>query len=92
MLCIVNPTAAMLDETEGFWADLISTHPPIQKRIDILLAMAHTDIVELSATMKAQTTPPPSSSGSGYYAMNPKNSGRARLPLETSVRYRGSRR
>jgi heat shock protein HtpX len=72
MLCIVNPTAAMLDETEGFWADLISTHPPIQKRIDILLAMAHTDIAELSATMKAQTTPPPSASGSGYYAMNPQ--------------------
>ena len=72
MLCIVNPTAAMLDESEGLWSDLISTHPPIQKRIDILLTMAHADISEISAKMKAQSTPPAALSGSGYYAMNPQ--------------------
>ena len=37
MLCIVNPQAMALDETEGFWADLLSTHPPIGKRIQMLL-------------------------------------------------------
>jgi heat shock protein HtpX len=46
MLCIVNPVAKALDETEGWWADRISTHPPIQKRIDILLKMAHTRLSE----------------------------------------------
>jgi len=40
MLCIVNPQATLLDESEGFWADLLSTHPPLEKRIDILLKMA----------------------------------------------------
>ncbi len=44
MLCIVNPVATVLDETEGWWADLMSTHPPIMKRINILLRMAHTNL------------------------------------------------
>jgi heat shock protein HtpX len=52
MLCIVNPQATALDETEGFWADLLSTHPPLRKRMDILLAMAHTSISELSAHLE----------------------------------------
>jgi heat shock protein HtpX len=44
MLCIVNPVASVLDETEGWWADLMSTHPPIMQRINILLRMAHTNL------------------------------------------------
>src|SRR5665811_219893 len=40
MLCIVNPEATLLDESEGFWADRLSTHPPLEKRIAILLNMA----------------------------------------------------
>ena len=48
MLCIVNPQLSELDETEGFWSDLLSTHPPLNKRIDCLLAMAHTNVAELS--------------------------------------------
>lgn len=72
MLCIVNPEATALDETEGFWADLFSTHPPIQKRIDILLTMAHTNIAVLTAKMKAQTAPAPSLAGPDYYAMDPR--------------------
>ncbi len=77
MLCIVNPEASALDETEGFWADLLSTHPPLRKRIDILLAMAHTSIAELdakadgreraNAEAAAQETAEPR-----YYAMNPQ--------------------
>lgn len=44
MLCIINPVTTVLDETEGWWADLMSTHPPIMKRINILLRMAHTNL------------------------------------------------
>jgi len=72
MLCIVNPEATALDETEGFWADLLSTHPPIRKRVDILLAMARVSIGELDQKAKkeaedAQKPPQPA-----YYAMNPR--------------------
>ncbi len=73
MLCIVNPQATALDETEGFWADLLSTHPPLRKRMDILLSMAHTSISDLSARLEKkavnapQTTPEPH-----YYAMDPQ--------------------
>ena len=73
MLCIVNPQAMALDETEGFWADLLSTHPPLRKRMDILLKMAHTSIAELDAKAasrdKAAGQKPV---GPQYYAMNPQ--------------------
>jgi heat shock protein HtpX len=72
MLCIVNPEATALDETEGFLADLFSTHPPIQKRIDILLTMAHTNIAGLAAKINSATAPKPSPEGPNYYAMNPQ--------------------
>ena len=48
-LCIVNPRLDELDETEGFVADRFSSHPPIRKRIEILLAMAHVSLTELDA-------------------------------------------
>jgi heat shock protein HtpX len=72
MLCIVNPRMMALDESEGFWADLLSTHPPIDKRIDVLLKMARVSITELEvkAGMRmdhAQKSPQPT-----YYAMNPR--------------------
>ena len=40
-LCIANPLGSNLDGKEGFFADLFSTHPPIQKRIMLLKAMAY---------------------------------------------------
>ena len=40
-LCIANPLGSNLDRKEGFFADLFSTHPPIQKRIMLLKAMAY---------------------------------------------------
>jgi heat shock protein HtpX len=73
MLCIVNPQGTALDEAEGFWADLLSAHPPLKKRMDILLAMAHTSNSELSARFdrsavnNTQTAPE-----TQYYAMDPK--------------------
>lgn len=40
-LCIANPLGSNLDDKEGFFADLFSTHPPIRKRIMLLKAMAY---------------------------------------------------
>lgn len=73
MLCIVNPEATALDETEGFWADLLSTHPPLSKRMDILLAMAHTSISELSAHFEKSTAiSGRTSSEPRYFALDPQ--------------------
>lgn len=43
MLCIMNPEEADAEPEEGFLQNLMSTHPPIRKRIDVLLSMAHAD-------------------------------------------------
>ncbi len=73
MLCIVNPQATALDETEGFWADLLSTHPPLRKRMDILLKMAHTSIAELDAkAANRDKVAGQKTAGTQYYAMNPQ--------------------
>jgi heat shock protein HtpX len=73
MLCIVNPIATTLDESEGFWADLLSTHPPLKKRINILLAMARVSITELDARADARAnTSKQECNEPGYYAMNPQ--------------------
>ena len=40
-LCIANPLGSSLDDREGFFADLFSTHPPIRKRRMLLKAMAY---------------------------------------------------
>jgi len=73
MLCIVNPQASALDETEGFWAYLLSTHPPLSRRMEILLNMARVSIVELDArTGKAATTSAQESSVPLHYAMSPQ--------------------
>jgi heat shock protein HtpX len=72
MICIVNPQVAELDETEGFWADLLSTHPPIRKRVDILLAMARVSITELDEKAKKKTEDTQKPSQPAYYAMNPR--------------------
>jgi len=48
MLCIMNTSDSILDESDGWFADLMSTHPPVNKRIKILLQMAHTGISALT--------------------------------------------
>jgi heat shock protein HtpX len=40
-LCIADPLGRAANEREGFVADLLATHPPIEKRITILKAMAY---------------------------------------------------
>jgi Zn-finger nucleic acid-binding protein len=72
MLCIVNPQATALDETEGFWADLLSTHPPLKKRMDSLLAMARVSITELETkTGKAAATSAQEPSVPMHFALSP---------------------
>jgi heat shock protein HtpX len=40
-LCIGDPLGRKVGLREGFWADLFATHPPMQKRIAALQAMAY---------------------------------------------------
>jgi len=72
MLCIVSPQTTDLDESEGWWADLMSTHPPIRKRIEILLRMAHASISEFEekADSKTEIQDISDDGGTIYYALN----------------------
>jgi heat shock protein HtpX len=74
MLCIVSPAAKALDESEGWWADLMSTHPPIRKRIAVLSEMAHVGLSEWIA----KTTPRPGTDAAKpsepvFYALDPQH-------------------
>jgi heat shock protein HtpX len=40
-LCIADPLGRPANEREGFFADLMATHPPIEKRIILLKSMAY---------------------------------------------------
>ncbi|HEX9653049.1 MAG TPA: M48 family metallopeptidase [bacterium] len=40
-LCIADPLGKKMDLREGFWADLLATHPPMPKRIAALKQMAY---------------------------------------------------
>jgi heat shock protein HtpX len=57
MLCIMNPSPNETDEREGFWANLMSTHPPIMKRIRILLNMVRVPLSELDKRTQPVTQP-----------------------------------
>ncbi len=55
-LFITNPRFSQLDESEGFFSELFSTHPPVEKRIQVLLDMARTDVKTLEESVKGQET------------------------------------
>ena len=40
-LCIVDPLGAEANDKEGFFADLLATHPPMKNRIMLLKAMGY---------------------------------------------------
>jgi heat shock protein HtpX len=71
MLCIVNPMATALDEAEGFLPDLLSTHPPLRKRMGILLAMARVSVTELDSNAKRMSGEKRTDSPPKYFAMSP---------------------
>jgi heat shock protein HtpX len=39
-LCIADPLGRLVTQKEGFWSDLLATHPPMAKRIEALRQMA----------------------------------------------------
>lgn len=49
---IINPVSNQLDEEEGFFSDLFSTHPPVRARAAILTNMAHMDEKTLMDNLK----------------------------------------
>ncbi|MFH1201426.1 MAG: zinc metalloprotease HtpX [Candidatus Omnitrophota bacterium] len=49
---IVNPQVQALDDEEGLIAGLFSTHPPVNKRIEVLLNMGHSDELTLEESLK----------------------------------------
>ncbi len=49
---IVSPHFNELYEKEGFISDLFSTHPPIKKRVEVLLSMAHWNEKALEDNLK----------------------------------------
>jgi heat shock protein HtpX len=55
---IVNPQLNALDDKESFFADLFSTHPPISKRLDVLLNLAHSNFNQLEQSMKSLDNKP----------------------------------
>jgi len=50
---IVNTQKAATDEKGGFWANMMSTHPPIKKRVEILADMAHADVGNLKERVES---------------------------------------
>jgi len=72
MLCIVNPVSTVLDEAEGFLPDLLSTHPPIKNRMEVLLRMARVSIAELDAIAEKRSGVTRTDSAPNYYAMSPR--------------------
>jgi heat shock protein HtpX len=40
-LCIVDPSPGLLSERSGFLADVMTSHPPIEQRIERLKAMGY---------------------------------------------------
>jgi heat shock protein HtpX len=54
-LCIADPLGRAVTGKEGYWADLLATHPPMVKRISALREMAY-ERKRLSSTTNAQVS------------------------------------
>ncbi len=46
-MCIDDPRGTAINEKHGFWADLLATHPPMEKRILALKLMAYNKPVDI---------------------------------------------
>lgn len=72
---ISNPKPSFLDEKDSLWAELFSTHPPLDKRIGVLLDMAHTEAQVVIDAVKNQdnrprVTPPTAKSDNSQWMAN----------------------
>jgi heat shock protein HtpX len=74
MLCIISPDGTAVDESEGWWADLFSTHPPLRKRIAQLLRLARMSIPEFEKKMAAVQVTTDEAREKVYFALDRKNS------------------
>jgi heat shock protein HtpX len=70
MLCIMNLKDDASDESGGFWSDLMSTHPPAGKRIDILLRMARKSIGDLEKQAEKTPAVSPGAPGQRFFVLN----------------------
>ncbi|MFH1259535.1 MAG: zinc metalloprotease HtpX [Elusimicrobiota bacterium] len=52
---ITSPRLQKWDEKEGLTADLFATHPPIEKRINVLLEMAHSNLLLLEKSAQGRS-------------------------------------
>jgi len=62
---ILNPDDSRLDQQESFLADLFSTHPPIRKRLDAVLGMAHLDLTAVMTAVRGQRADAPMTARNG---------------------------
>lgn len=53
-LFIMNPAEEAIDEQDGLCAQLLATHPPIKKRMQILAEMAHANVRNIQESVEAQ--------------------------------------
>jgi Zn-finger nucleic acid-binding protein len=70
MLCIMNLNDDASDGSGGFWSDLMSTHPPAGKRIDILLRMARKSIADLEKQTEKAPAVSPGALGQRFFVLN----------------------
>jgi heat shock protein HtpX len=73
MLCLVSPKIRPYDELEGWLSNLFSTHPPMKKRINILLRMARSDLTALQKKIEISKTSPPETARASqefFYALD----------------------
>lgn len=73
MLCISSPRVSYHDEAEGWWDNVMSTHPPIGRRIDILLRLAHVNASVLNKRERETKSVPDDSPEPLYYVLDPDN-------------------
>jgi Zn-finger nucleic acid-binding protein len=70
MLCFMNLNDDASDESGGFWSDLMSTHPPAGKRIDILLRMARKSVADLEKQTEKAASVSPGAPGQRFFVLN----------------------
>jgi heat shock protein HtpX len=49
---ILSPELKPMEERDGFIANLFSTHPPLSRRLEVILNMAHADMAIISGSLK----------------------------------------